>query len=83
MYRAKLALDTGHGRGRQHGSGGLVQSQDPLSTFSHAALPWLPQRRDRIRRRELDGTMFEVTATKSDGVSRVTCDLVELGRAEL
>ena len=78
-YRAKLALDTGQGRGRH---GGLVQSQDPIATFSHAALPWLPQRGDRIRR-ENDGTVFEVTATKSDGVSRVTCDLVELGRAEL
>jgi len=81
-YRAKLALDTGRGKGGQHGSGGLVQSQDPIATFSHAALPWLPQRGDRIRR-EVDGTMFEVTATKSDGVARVTLDLAELGRAEL
>jgi hypothetical protein len=81
-YRARLALDTGHGRGGQHGSGGLVQSQDPIATFSHAALPWLPQRGDRIRR-EADGTTFEVTATKSDGVAHVTLDLVDLGRAEL
>ncbi len=80
MYRAKLALDTGRGKGG-HG-GGLVQSQDPIATFSHAALPWLPQRGDRIRR-EVDGTVFEVTSTKSDGVARVTLDLVELGRAEL
>ncbi len=82
MYRAKLALDVGHGRGGQHSGGGLVQSQDPVATFSHAALPWLPQRGDRIRR-EVDGTVFEVTSTKSDGVARVTLDLVELGKTEL
>ena len=81
LYRAKLALDSGHGRGGQHGSGGLIESQQPIATFSHASLPWLPQRGDRIQR-QVDGTTFEVTAVKSDGVSRVTCDLVELGRSE-
>lgn len=77
LYRAKLALDNG-GRPGQHGSGGLVELQEPIATFSHAALPWLPQRGDRIRR-EVDGTEWEITKVSSDGVSRVTCQLVQMG----
>ena len=78
MYRARLALDNGRGKGGQHGSGGLVESQQPIFTFSHVALPFLPQRGDRVRR-EIDGTLWEITRCSTDGVSRVTCEAVELG----
>jgi len=77
MYRAKLAFAAHHAGG----DGPLIQSQEPIATFSHAALPYEINRGDRIRR-ETDGTLWEVTRTSSDGVSRVTCHLVELGIAE-
>ena len=77
LYRQKLAF--AHHAG---GDGPLIQSQEPIATFSHAALPYEINRGDRIRR-ETDQTLWEVTRVSSDGVSRVTCHLVELGVAEL
>ncbi len=56
-----------------------VESRKPIASFSHAALPWALQRSDQVQRC-CDGAIFEVTDIKPDGVSRVTCDLVQLGR---
>lgn len=55
-----------------------VVSRDPCATFSRTDLPWGIHRGDRISRC-CDGTEWEVTAVRPDGVSRVECDLVQLG----
>jgi len=79
-WRAHIALANGHDR--MHGNGGLVQTQKPVVSFSRDALKWMLQRGDQITRL-CDSTKWEVTAVQSDGVSRITCELVQLGVAAL
>lgn len=55
-----------------------VVSRDPTATFSRTNLPWAIKRGDQITRC-CDGSMFEVTAVRPDGVSRIECDLLQLG----
>jgi hypothetical protein len=56
-----------------------VSSRDPVFTFTAKALPFPILQGYRIERR-CDGSAFEVTSVKPDGVARVTVDVVQLGR---
>jgi hypothetical protein len=58
----------------------VVASRDPIVRFGYYALNGFSILHYYVVERG-DGTRFEVTATKPDGVSSVTCDLVQLGRA--
>ncbi len=59
---------------------GLIETREPYVTFSRDALPWAPQQLDQVQR-GCDGALFEIKGVEPDGVSRITCRLVELGRS--
>ncbi len=80
-WRSEMALRTGNIAQNRGEGGGLVETRKPVVSFSHAALPWALAHGDRVERC-CDGELFEVTKIEPDGVSRVCCHLVQLGRSE-
>ncbi len=81
-YRNKLVFRTSHAATAMSGDSGLIESRVPIVTLTHNSLPWEIHRGDRVRR-ETDHTLFEVTKVESDGVSRVTLHLTQLGLQEI
>ena len=59
---------------------GLVETRKPIFSFSRDALPWAIERGDVIER-TCSGEKFEVTNIAPDGVSRITVEVVQLGRS--
>lgn len=59
---------------------GLIETRSPIFTFSRDALPWAIQQGDIITRC-CSGEQFQVKSVEPDGVSRITCPSVQLGRA--
>lgn len=59
----------------------LTQTRNPQFTFNRFVLGYSIQRGDMIER-SCDGTLWEVTAVKPDGFSRIVIDVVQLGRSE-
>ena len=57
-----------------------VETRVPIASFPTASLRYVIQRGDHIER-ACDGSQFEVTAVKPDGVSMTVVDLVQLGRS--
>jgi len=82
-YRSAMALDTGHDSvaRRGHHPGAIVETRTPIARFAHKDLKWALNHGDIVRR-EIDGTEFTITALRTDGVSAVECDLVQLGVQE-
>ncbi len=78
-WRSAMALRT-DGNPVTGGKAGLVETRDPYVSFSRDALPWAPQHLDQVQRR-CDGALFEIKGVEPDGVSRIVCRLVELGRS--
>lgn len=78
-WRSAMALRT-EGNPISGGKPGLIETRDPWVSFSREALRWAPQHLDQVRRLA-DGALFEIKGVEPDGVSRITCRLVELGRS--
>ena len=57
-----------------------IQTRKPIFSVKACDLPFTIGRQFRIHRC-FDGTDWEVTASKPDGISRVELDVVQLGRA--
>jgi hypothetical protein len=57
----------------------LVQTRKPRFSFKANCLPW-PILRNYMIQRHCDATIWQVTAVKPDGVSRIECAIVQLGR---
>ncbi|WP_166146180.1 hypothetical protein [Methylosinus sp. RM1] len=55
-----------------------VMSTDPQVSFAHRDLPVPLNRGDQIRRMS-DDVLYEITAVKPDGMSRIFVDVVRLG----
>lgn len=67
------------GGANSHGGAELVETRDPIVSFSHRALPWPLQHGDVVRRCA-SGEEYEIKSIEPDGTARVTCHLVQLGR---
>lgn len=82
VFRWRSEMIMRHGTGR-HGAepSGLVESRKPVVEFSRDALPFALKRGDRITRCG-DKNTFEIVNVEPDGVSRITCALVQLGVQE-
>jgi hypothetical protein len=57
----------------------LVTTRKPGFSFAFGAVPFALGQGCRIERR-CSGEIFEITDVKSDGVSRIECNVVQLGR---
>jgi hypothetical protein len=57
----------------------LVQTRKPRFSFKANCLPW-PILRSYLIQRRCDASIWQVTAVKPDGVSRIECAVLELGR---
>jgi hypothetical protein len=62
-----------------HSLSPLVETREPIFQFSYGVLPFELQQSYRITRC-CNGAMYEVTNIKPDGVSRITVNVVQLGR---
>jgi hypothetical protein len=59
----------------------MTQTRNPMFTFDRFMLGYALKRGDVVERC-CSGELYEVTAVKPDGFSRVAVDVVQLGRAE-
>jgi hypothetical protein len=62
-----------------HSVGPIVSTSIPVFSFGYGVLPF-PLRQSYRITRECSGETFEVTDVKPDGVSRIVCKVVQLGR---
>jgi hypothetical protein len=56
----------------------LISTRKPCFSFRFGSLPFAIRQADRIKRLS-DGSLFEIKEIKSDGVSRVEAEVVQLG----
>lgn len=77
--RAKTVVMGSEGRIAGHSVSPLVTTSEPIFSFSYGSLPFTIKQAYRITR-VCSGEMFEVTAAEPDGVSRIVCKVVQLGR---
>lgn len=75
---AKL-LTMGEGRVGSVSASPLVSTSKPVFQFGNRTLPWPIRQHYRITLCRT-GETFEVTDVKSDGVARITVNVVQLGR---
>lgn len=81
-WRAEMAFNGNANRGAALGDFGaapLVSTRKPIFSFRFGVLPF-PLRQGYRIERVCDGSTFEITDVKSDGVSRVEVSVVQLGR---
>jgi hypothetical protein len=57
----------------------LISTRKPCFSFRFGSLPFAIRQADRIMRLS-DGSLFEIKDVKSDGVSRVETEVVQLGQ---
>jgi hypothetical protein len=57
----------------------LISTRKPCFSFRFGSLPFALRQADRITRLS-DGSLFEIKNVKSDGVSRVEAEVVQLGQ---
>jgi hypothetical protein len=62
-----------------HSISPLISTSEPIFSFGYGVLPFTIRQSYRIKR-ECNGETFEVTDVKPDGVSRIVCKVVQLGR---
>jgi hypothetical protein len=77
-WRSKLIFKPNSGTAMQTQEG-LIETRVPIFSFSRDSLPWAPRQGDVIERL-CSGEQFEVKNVEPDGISRITCPCVELGR---
>lgn len=77
--KAKTILMGNEGRIAGHSVSPLVTTSEPIFSFGYGVLPFTIRQSYRITR-VCSGEMFEVTAAEPDGVSRIVCKVVQLGR---
>ena len=83
--KSKLVFDDAKSR-RSVGTGGYdvalpIQSADPVFSFNVHTLPQPLMRAYRLQRC-CDGTIWDITNLKPDGISRIVADVVQIGRPE-
>ncbi|MFS8081900.1 MAG: hypothetical protein ACMG51_00500 [Ginsengibacter sp.] len=79
MRKAKTVLMGNEHRLSGHSLSPLVETSEPIFSFSLDALPFPILQSYRITRL-CSGEVFEVTKPESDGVSRINCKVVQLGK---
>ncbi len=57
----------------------LIETSEPIFQFGYGVLPF-PLRQSYRITRLCSGETFEITNVKPDGVSRIVCTVVQLGR---
>jgi hypothetical protein len=67
------------GRISGHSVSPLIQTSKPIFSFAYDALPFPIRQSYRITR-NCSGEVFEVTNIEPDGVARIVCKVVQLGR---
>lgn len=77
--KAKTILMGGEGKLGGHSLSPLVETSEPIFSFSYGVLPFPIRQSYRITRL-CSGEVFEVTNVKPDGVARIVCKVVQLGR---
>ncbi|MEW6395289.1 MAG: hypothetical protein AB1582_12130 [Pseudomonadota bacterium] len=77
--KAKTVLMGSEGRFSGHSLSPLVETSEPIFIFGYGVLPFAIRESYRITR-VCSGETFEVTNAKPDGVSRIVCAVVQLGR---
>ena len=77
--KAKTILMGSEGKIGGHSVSPLVETSEPIFSFGYGVLPFPIRQSYRITR-ICSGETFEVTDVKPDGVSRIVCKVVQLGR---
>jgi hypothetical protein len=62
-----------------HSLSPLISTSEPIFSFGYGVVPFPILQKYQIKR-ECNGETFEVTDIKPDGVSRIVCKVVQLGR---
>jgi hypothetical protein len=77
--KAKTVIMGNEGKMGGHSLSPLVETREPVFQFSYGVLPFELQQSYRITRCR-NGATYEITNIKPDGVSRITVNVVQLGR---
>lgn len=76
---SKTMLMGNEGRFSGHSLSPLIETSDPVFTFGYGVVPFSLRQGYRITR-ICSGETFEIKNVKPDGVSRIVCPVVQLGR---
>jgi hypothetical protein len=77
--KAKTVLMGNENRISGHSVSPLIETSEPIFSFAMGVLPFPICQHYRITRL-CSGEVFEVTKPESDGVARIVCKVVQLGR---
>lgn len=77
--KAKTVLMGNESRVAGHSVSPLIETSEPIFSFGYGILPF-PMRLSYRITRLCSGEVFEVKAVEPDGVSRIVCKVVQLGR---
>jgi hypothetical protein len=77
--KAKSVWTGSEGKAGGHTISPLIETSEPIFQFGYGTLPFPIRQSYRITRL-CSGETFEVTNVKPDGVSRIVCTVVQLGR---
>lgn len=76
---SKTVIMGNEGRFSGHSLSPLIETSDPVFTFGYGVAPFPLCQSYRITR-VCSGETFEIKDVKPDGVSRIVCPVVQLGR---